>query len=204
MNILELPDEDILEEAHMLRYAYQMKRTLRYNSTRDFSVHSESVAEHVFGLIFLSEYFLLHEKVGSSLDKAKLYQILLYHDFSEIKHGDVVTYHKTQADVDREREDAKEVFASLPSSLQKIGYDSWYAYEHHVGPEAHFAYAIDKIEPLFELLDPVNERSVKDLKITYSMNLTNKLKATAEYPVMKRFTEVVSKDMLDRNVFWLE
>jgi len=203
-SLLTKSDAEILAIAHQLRVAYGMKRTLRYNSTRDFTVHSESVAEHVFALIFLATYFLPLEEVGHTLNKAKLYEILLYHDFGEIIHGDVLTYHKTDTDREREAADAKKVFASLPTSLQKIGHERWHEYEAQSSPEAQFAYALDKVEPVFELLDPVNERSVKRFKITYLRHLGHKLKAAENYPVMKRFTNVISNDMKERGVFWPE
>jgi 5'-deoxynucleotidase YfbR-like HD superfamily hydrolase len=200
--LLTKSDAEILAIAHQLRVAYGMKRTLRYNSTRDFSVHSESVAEHVFALIFLATYFLPLEEVGPSLDKAKLYEILLYHDFGEIIHGDAVTYYKTKEHAEREKEAAKDVFASLPESLREVAEERWRAYEEHTCPEAYFAHALDKVEPLFELLDPVNERSVKRLKTTYTMHIGHKLKEVDAYPVMKRFTNVISNDMKERDVFW--
>src|SRR5579864_7364219 len=97
-SLLEYTDEEILAEAHKLRVGYAMKRVLRYKTTRDFSVHSESNAEHVFALIYLAQYFSLVEPSATSLDKEKLYSILLFHDFGEIKHGDVNTYDKTASD----------------------------------------------------------------------------------------------------------
>ncbi|MGC9602402.1 MAG: HD domain-containing protein [Minisyncoccia bacterium] len=203
-SILEKSDAEILAIAHQLRVAYKMKRTLRYGTTRDFAVHSESVAEHVFALIFLATYFLPLEEVGTSLDKVKIYEILLYHDFGEIIHGDVLTYHKTETDREREAADAKKVFASLPASLQKVGYERWCAYEEQTCPEARFAYALDKVEPVFELLDPINELSVKRFKITYLRHLGHKLEAAEAYPVMKRFANVISNDMRERGVFWPE
>ena len=50
--ILALSDEKILEITEQLRVAYRLKKTLRYASKRDFSVHSESVAEHLYGFVF--------------------------------------------------------------------------------------------------------------------------------------------------------
>lgn len=202
--ILKLPDEEILNVAYQLREGYKMKRILRYKTKRDFTVHSESDAEHVFGLIYLAQYFLQVEPAGPSLDAAKLDRILLFHDFGEIKHGDAVTYYKTKEHEEREKEAAKEVFASLPPSLQKIGLDAWREYEERESPEAHFAYALDKIEPLFELFDPINEQSMKRLKVTYGMHISNKVEPVKDYPAMKRFTEVLSKDMHGRDVFWKE
>lgn len=203
-SLLEKSDAEILAIAHQLRVAYGMKRTIRYGATRDPELHAESVAEHVFALIFLATYFLPLEAVGPSLDKAKLYEILLYHDFGEIIHGDAVTYYKTKEHAEREKLAAKEVFASLPASLQEVAHERWRAYEEHTCPEAYFAHALDKVEPLFELLDPVNERSVKRLKTTYTMHITHKLHEVEAYPVMKRFTNVISNDMKEHGVFWPE
>jgi len=201
-DILTYTDEEILEEAHKLRVGYGLKRTIRYNSERQTGVHTESVAEHVFALIYLAHYFLQLEEKGKTLNAQKVYDIFLFHDFGEIKYGDIVSYFKTDEHRAQEEEAAKEIFASLPESLQKMGYDNWLEYEKHTTPEGKFCYALDKIEPLFELLDPVNEKSVRRLKTTYDLHVSYKFKATEEYPLMRRFNEVLSKDMKDRGVFW--
>jgi putative hydrolase of HD superfamily len=198
----KLSDEEILKIAHQLRVGYKMKRVLRYNTKRDFTVHSESNAEHVFALIYLAHYFLEVEPVARSFDKEKLYSMLLFHDFAEIRHGDVNTYEKTKEDEQREHEAAKEVFDSLPEQLRNAGYGYWQEYEEQKSLEAHFAKALDRSEPLFELLDEVNQRSLRDLKITYEMNVGNKFPVVKDYPVLERFVEVISKDMLARGVFW--
>lgn len=197
-------DEEILKTAYQLASAYALKKTIRYGTTRDFTVHAESVAEHIFGITFLAHYFLAAEPIGASLDARKVHSILLFHDFGEIKHGDVVTYHKTKEDVAKERAAAIEVFDALPPMLGAFAHAHWFEYEEQHTPESRFAHAIDKIEPMFELLDPVNEQSVKRLKITYDMHVGNKYKAVGEYPVMKRFVDVVSRDMLARDIFWKE
>ncbi len=198
----KLSDKQILDIANKLHVAYKLKRTLRYSTKRNLKVHSESVAEHIFALFFLAEYFMQHEKIGPSLNIEKLHRMLLFHDFGEIKDGDIPYHLKTSDDEKRERLAAKEVFKSLPRPLQKISYDSWNEYESLSSPEARFAFAIDKIEPLFELHDPVNEKSMKQLKFTYDMNIVKKRKATEKFPVMRRFIEVLSNDMVKRHVFW--
>lgn len=197
-------DEEILSEARKLYVGYGMKSTIRYDSTRAEGVHAESVAEHVFGLIYLAHYFLEFEPSTKDLNKQKVYDMLLFHDFGEIKYGDAVSYHKTQAHIDREKEAAKEIFASLPMPLDVYGYELWKEYEDHTTPEGKFCYALDKIEPLFELMHPVSETSVRRLKTTYDMHITHKSKAVKDFPLMRRFNEVMCKDMKDRGVFWEE
>lgn len=197
-----MTDAEVLEEAKKLCAGYKQKRVIRYKGVRDANVHAESDAEHVFGLIYLAQYFLQHEPVGPSLNALKVAQILLFHDFPENKFGDVVTYDKTETDQQREVGAAEEVFASLPASMQTLARSRWQEYEQQQTPEGKFCFALDKIEPLFELMDPVAELCIKDLKITYDMHVAHKFFAAKEYPVMMRFTEVISNDMKARDIFW--
>lgn len=197
-------DEEILAEAKQLRMGYQLKRTMRYDTVRDHREHNESVAEHIFALLYLAEYFLRNEELTEPLDTLKVHRLLLFHDFEEIKDGDVVSYYKKPDHAERSRKAAEEIFGSLPLSLREPGFSAWREYDEHKTPEARFCYALDKIEPLFELFDEVNERSMKRLKVTYEMHISNKFHVVEEYPLMKRFTEVVSADMRARGVFWSE
>jgi putative hydrolases of HD superfamily len=199
--ILEMSDEKIMTIARQLRVAYALKRTLRYATQRDHTVHSESVAEHVFALFFLALYFLPLEDPERKLDIEKLYHTILFHDFGEIVHGDVPYHMKTKEHVEREKEAAREVFASLPFSMQNLALESWQDYEQQTSPEARFVTALDKVEPLFELLDRVNETSPRRLNQTYAMHITKKRSATKNFPFMRKFVDVISADMRRRNLF---
>ena len=195
-------DKYVLKEVKALRVAYRMKRTLRYNTKRNFSVHSESVAEHVFALHFLALYFLKNENISHKLDFERISTLITFHDFGEIIHGDVPYHMKTKMDKKREAKDAKIIFASLPITLQKIATKNWQDYARQKSLEAKFVYALDKIEPLFELFDPINEHSMKRLKFSYHDNFNRKFVATENFPIMRRFVEVLSENMLQRKVFW--
>ncbi len=202
--LTEWSDEQILEEVRKLRVGYQLKRTLRYATKRDFTVHNESVAEHKFGLFFLADYFLPLEDPEGKLDYRTVHRIILYHDFPEIPGGDIPYLWKTDVDEERERIAAKDVFASLPQSIGTHAYASWLAYEERDIRAAQFGYALDKIEPMFELFDPVNEQSCMRLRQTYESHIGKKLAATETFPCMRRFVEVMSADMQKRGVFWKE
>ncbi|HVZ76037.1 MAG TPA: HD domain-containing protein [Candidatus Paceibacterota bacterium] len=203
-SILKVSDAEIMAIAVQLHSAYQFKRTLRYGTTRDFSVQSESDAEHVFGLVYLKEYFLPLEDSLKELDGEKIARLILFHDFPEMKYGDRPYHLKTKEDEARERAAAPEVFAALPPSMHKLGLDSWKEYEERKSLEAQFVYALDKVEPLFELMDPVNEQCHIRLHQTYESHIGKKLKATEIFPVMRRFVEVISADKKRRDVFWKE
>lgn len=200
-DILAASEETLVRIAHDVRVGYALKRTMRYSSTRDVSTHSESVAEHVFALMHLANFFLPLEDTEHVIQKAHLFDILLYHDFSEILHGDTPYHIKTATHIAQEAEDAQKIFASLPSHIGSLGLACWEEYEKRTTPEARFAYALDKVEPLFELLDPVNEHSMKRLDFTYEQNIGVKHRATEHYPIMRAFVDAISNDMRTRDVF---
>ncbi|MDO8593788.1 MAG: HD domain-containing protein [bacterium] len=200
--IIEQSDEKILEIVQQLQVAYKLKRTLRYSTKRDMNEHSESVAEHVFALWFLAQYFLPLEDPKRQLNVEKLFQILLFHDFAEVVHGDIPYHQKTEVDEKHERAAAKIVFESLPAPLGETAYKRWKEFEQKQSPESRFAQALDKIEPIFEMLDPVNSQSMKRLKFSYKDHIGKKTRATEGFPVMRKFLEVVTKEMLRRDIFW--
>ena len=198
----EWSDKRILKEVRALRVGYGLKRTLRYDTKRDFSVHSESVAEHLFALHYLAIYFQPLEDPDHKLDMERVQRIITFHDFGEILHGDVPYHLKTAAHKAQEMRDAEIVFKSLPSTLRKIAKNSWQDFLEQKSREAKFVNALDKIEPIFELWDPVNEHSIKRLKHSYDSHFDKKFLAVKNFPVMRRFLEITSKDLLARKVFW--
>jgi len=200
--IPEQTDEQIMAIIRQLQVAYKLKRTLRYDTKRDFTTHSESVAEHVFSLFFLAQYFLPLEDPNRMLNVERLYKIMLFHDFGEITHGDIPYHIKTKEHEEQERKDAEEIFSSFPQPLAQTAYDSWSFYQEQKSPEARFAYALDKVEPLFELLDSVNEETLKRTKFSYQDSAGKKMRATEGFPTMRKFVEVAQRDMLSRGVFW--
>lgn len=202
--ILNATNIEIMNIVKQIRTGYELKRTLRYATARDFSVHSESVAEHVFALLYLSRYFLPLEFPEKNIDVSSLDSLLLFHDFGEIIHGDIVYNIKSESDIEREKKDAETVYHQLPYPLNAAFMHSYTEYEHRHSREAQFAYALDKVEPLFELYDPVNEKSLIRHKFTPEISMGIKIKATETFPVMRRFVEAINQDMIDRDVFWRE
>lgn len=202
--ILSASDEAILEIAQQLRIAYKLKTTIRYGDSRDPFVHSESVAEHVYALLFLAQYFLPIEDPWQKLSKERVYEILLFHDFGEIVNGDIPYHMKTAAHEKQEMQDAQTAFSQLPLPVSEAGRARWQEYEDNKSPEARFVFALDKIEPIFELLDSVSAESLKRVKFTYQHHIEKKIRATEEFPAMRKFVEVLSKDMQRRKVFWEE
>jgi 5'-deoxynucleotidase YfbR-like HD superfamily hydrolase len=200
--VLALSNEKIIEITEQLRVAYRMKKTLRYATERDFSVHSESVAEHVFALYFLTEYFLPLEDPNAEMDVLKIQRMILFHDFGEILNGDIPYNAKTEEHEAQEREDAQEVFSLLPKDVGSVGQEHWQEYDAQNSRESKFVNALDKFEPMIELLDPVNETSLRRLHFTLEDHLGPKLRATEEFPVMRRFVEILTERMVKKDLFW--
>lgn len=68
-------------------------------------MHTESVAEHIYGMHILSSYFIKLEDVSNKWDYNKIQQLITWHDADEIETGYVITHRKTDAD----RAEAKNV-----------------------------------------------------------------------------------------------
>jgi 5'-deoxynucleotidase YfbR-like HD superfamily hydrolase len=200
--LLAQDDGEILQLAHRLRVPYKLKKTPRYDTPCNADAHEESVGDHIFALNYLSQYFLPLEDVDGRLDPVLVNRILLFHDFGEILSGDRPYHLKSPEDEAREQDGIAIVLSALPIELASQCRESWLEYHDQRSPEARFAYALDKIEPMFELLDPINERSMKRLKFTFKDHIEKKLVATEGFPVMRRFVDAVTADMLHRDVFW--
>ena len=82
---LDSSPDDILAEMRRIRELYVLKHTMRYRSTRDHSVHSESVAEHLFGIQVLAQYFLPLEDPSGTLDRVRINELILFHEIGEIE-----------------------------------------------------------------------------------------------------------------------
>lgn len=192
---------EILEEMRRLRELYKLKRTLRYDSRRDFSVHSESVAEHLYGMMVLAHYFLPLEDADGTLDHKTVFELILFHDIGEADTGDIVSHWKTAEHEEAERLAVQAIAQRVPKSISETLLIRVEEYEAGESSEAMFVRAIDKLEPIFELLDDVNITSFKRLNTTAEMNAVPKRKALARYPVMSAFLEAGMDYFLSRDAF---
>lgn len=200
--LLALSDEEIMRITHQLCIPYQLKRTIRYSGSRDLTVHGESVGEHIFGLFYLDAFFRSYEDEHGLLDNVKVCNLIRFHEFGEIVTGDHPYHRKTEAHEAEERIAARHIFTKLPSTIAELGLRSWEEFDQRQSREARYVYALDKIEPMFELLDPVSEVSMKRTHFTHRDHIEKKSRATEGFPVMTRFLEAVTNDMLARDVFW--
>lgn len=201
MLALGASDTKILEEMEKIRVLYTLKRTLRYHSTRDHSIHSESVAEHLFAMEVIAQYFLPLEDPEGELDRTRVHELMLFHELGEIETGDILFHRKNDAQREEEKRAAERVAARLPDSLKGVALERVREFDACETPEATFADAIDKLEPIFEVFDGEVMTAFKRLHITHEMAVNGKKEATQAYPYMRMFLDAWERRAVSLGVF---
>ncbi|HET6386995.1 MAG TPA: HD domain-containing protein [Armatimonadota bacterium] len=124
------------------------KQIIRRSLLSDAS-RLENDAEHSWHFammaILLSEYAR-----DTGLDLFKVVKMALVHDLVEIDAGDTYIYDTAgnQDKLDRERKAADRIFALLPPDQGRELRGVWEEFEARESPEARFAAAIDRLQPL--------------------------------------------------------
>ena len=105
-----LTSEDfVLSELRRIQYTYTLKHVIRYGIDRTEEYETESVAEHIYGLHVLADYFLPLEDLDSVMNQRRVHDLIQYHDIDEIETGDIVSYLKT----DKDREEGKQALTTV-------------------------------------------------------------------------------------------
>ncbi len=194
-DVLSATTEEMVEEMQRIRRLYVLKETMRYFSKRDTSIHTESVAEHLFGMQVIAQYFLPLEDPNYSLDRYRINELILYHELGEIETGDIPMAIKTDQDREFERGAAERVAQSLPSHIRDLAWQRYVEYEDRTSPEAVFTFAVDKIEPIFQMLHPLGYPLFKEQGYTREIAVGNKIDATERYPYMRKFVDSWTEHM---------
>jgi putative hydrolase of HD superfamily len=184
-----------------IRKLYALKSVMRYKTNRDHSVHSESVAEHLYGMQVISTYFLPLEDARRQLDWVHIAELILFPEIGEIETGDILFFQKRDIDREEERRAAKRVADQLPQSLRTLAYERFMEFDTCDTPEAKFADAVDKMEPIFELLDDINVKSFTRLGLKKDMAIHGKRTATEAYPYLRRFLDAWTEYMVSIDGF---
>lgn len=198
-----LSDDDfVLEEARRLRYLYGLKREIRYALNRHEEIHTESVAEHIYGMHILSSYFIELEDVNSNLDYNKIQQLITWHDADEIETGDIIAHIKTDSDR-KEAQDALEIlYSKVPNLLRSTAEQIITEAENLETSEAQFMKAIDKAEPLFECMDEASYIQIHHKNnFTKADSLRVKKPYTEKFPYIDRFSDVINDYMEKEGYF---
>lgn len=119
-----------------------LKRVERRNPIGDGS-RRENTAEHSWHIALIAHVLAPHS--NEPVDVARVVSMLLVHDIVEIDAGDTFVYDDAAREAKEalERRAAERLFASVPE-LRAL----WDEFEADETPEARFAHAVDRLQPL--------------------------------------------------------
>jgi 5'-deoxynucleotidase YfbR-like HD superfamily hydrolase len=124
-----------------------LKQVLRQTAIMG-GARRENSAEHSWHLAVMA--LTLAEHAGGAADILRVLKMLLVHDIVEIDAGDTFCY-DAQANLSkaqREQAAATRIFGLLPAEQGRDLRALWEEFEDSATPEARFANALDRLEPL--------------------------------------------------------
>lgn len=132
-----------IKEIDKLKYI--LRKTKLLNSDRN-----ENDAEHSWHLALMT--LVLAEHANEQIDVLKVLQMVLIHDIVEIDAGDTFIYdnQKNHSNTHEERIAAQRIFGLLPDGQARKLIAVWEEFEAGQTPEARFARAMDRLEPLLQ------------------------------------------------------
>ena len=125
----------------------RVKQVLRHNPLADGS-RLENDAEHMWHLAVMA--VVLAEHAAEPVDLARVLTMLVLHDVVEIDAGDTLFYDDAgrEAAAAAEREAAERIFGLLPADQGEELRRTWDEFEARESPDARFAAAVDRLQPL--------------------------------------------------------
>jgi putative hydrolase of HD superfamily len=138
--------------ARQLRFVVEIDRlkgVLRRTLVIDRS-RRENSAEHSWHLAMMA--VLLAEHAAADVDLLKVLKMLLVHDLVEIDAGDTFLYdpEALREKAAREQAAAERLFGLLPADQQRELRSLWDEFEARQSPEARFAAALDRLQPVLQ------------------------------------------------------
>ena len=108
----------------------------------------ENDAEHAWHLAVMAP--LLAEYAREDIDVDRVIEMLLVHDLVEIDAGDTFIYDTAarERQAEKERAAADRIFGLLPPDQAAALRAAWEEFEARQTPEAKFAFALDRLQPL--------------------------------------------------------
>lgn len=125
----------------------KLKTVLRQSPLADAS-RRENDAEHSWHIALMA--FVLGEYAEPGVDVGRAARMLLIHDIVEIDAGDTFIHDEAaHADKEeREQKAAERLFGLLPADQRDAYAALWREYEERQSPDARFADALDRLQPL--------------------------------------------------------
>jgi len=139
----------LTQQIEFLIEADKLKQVLRRTPLADRS-RKENSAEHSWHLVLAA--IVLREYSVAQIDLLRVLEMLAVHDLVEIDAGDTFAYDTQDlaTKAERERAAAERVFALLPPDQASRLRSLWEEFEAQETPEACFANAMDRLQPLLQ------------------------------------------------------
>ena len=136
------------QRLRFLLEADKLKQVLRRNVVLG-KQRRENSAEHSWHLTLMALVLVDHGAVRN-LDLLRVLKMLVVHDLVEIDAGDTFAYDEAAKRDQQEREEraAERIFALLPAEQAAEMRDLWDEFEASQSPEAQFALALDRLQPM--------------------------------------------------------
>lgn len=126
----------------------KIKSIIRKTKLFDGSKY-ENDAEHSWHLAMMA--IILSEYANDKIDVSKVIKMVLVHDIVEIDAGDTIVYDIIQEEKQiEEMKCAKRIYGMLPDDQRDELISIWQEFEERKTPEAKFAAAIDRAEPIIQ------------------------------------------------------
>jgi len=187
--------EKVLEEVKKLQFFYGLKREIRFGETRTDTTNPESVAEHIYGMHVLFDYFLPLEDPEGKLDKERMRKMITFHDIDEVITGDIVGYLKTEEDKQAEREATITILKGAPESMRQTLTDTLDEYEERESAESRFVKAIDKMDPVIHVFNQNGKELLNRMKTTRDQHDSIKKPYFVGFPIMDKFYSILIEEM---------
>ena len=135
-----------------LREVDKLKSVLRQTRVTFDPARRENDAEHSWHLAIMA--VVLAQHAAERVDLLRVLRMVLVHDLVEIDAGDTFLYddaHGSDQEA-RERTAADRIFGLLPAPQRAELHAAWEEFEARTSPEARFARAIDRAQPMLQNL----------------------------------------------------
>jgi putative hydrolase of HD superfamily len=121
-----------------------LRRTKIFHGNRH-----ENDAEHSWHIALMA--LVLNEYSNEKVDLFKVLKMVLIHDLVEIHAGDLSVYDTNPQEKQKsELEAAQKIFDVLPNDQNQEFLSLWKGFEKRETPEAKFASALDRLEPVMQ------------------------------------------------------
>ncbi|MFU0782827.1 MAG: 5'-deoxynucleotidase YfbR and related HD superfamily hydrolases [Thermoanaerobacterium thermosaccharolyticum] len=142
-----MDNERLLKQIEFLKEIDKIKQVFRQTLLIDGTRH-ENDAEHSWHLAMMA--IVLSEYANEKIDVSHVIKMVLVHDIVEIDAGDTFVYDEKgyEDKSEREKKAAERIFNILPKDQAEEIRALWDEFEERKTPDAKFASALDRIQPI--------------------------------------------------------